>query len=1379
MRTTLRRITATALSILGIACSDSDPAGSASPSGQSKLYVVLSVESDTVSEGSSKLVSARVTDQTGLLKLVPVTWTSTNPAVASVSGGTITGVSTGTATVIASVGSGADSAQIVVTPSELVLDVQPTAAIIALGDTIDFIATTRDQGGNIVSVSQLTWSSSDTTAASFVNGGSLVAKAEGDLSVSAESGYRRGSGSVRVFRSPVASVTISPSVANVYKGAQMELVVTLRDQQGRLVEGDVKFGSSDPSKASVNEDGTVTGVAAGSVVITATSGTKTGSATVNVFGPPAASVSINLPSDTLPAGVEVQATVTVLDATGSPLSGKTIGYQSSNPSVATVNSTGLVKGIVDGSTTISAIVDGKIGSKRVSVGGRRAAALSITPGSASISAGQKSQLNAKVLDQMGTEMVGQMVSWQSGNPAVAQVSSTGLVTAMSPGSATITAVSGSLTSNVVVSVVSTPVASVQVTPSSVSIALGGSPVTLSASAFDASNNPLSGRIVTWMSQNPTVASVNASGAVTAIAVGSTAITANVEGKTATVMVTVGSAPAAAVASVTVSLASGTLNVGQQAQASAVLKDAQGNTLNRAITWSSLDTAVAKVSSSGLVTASGAGTVTIIAVSEGVSGYAALTVNSPAPTTVSSVTLYAPTQSLSVGQTVQSVVTLKDAQGNTLSGRTITYSTTNPSVVTVSATGVIKAVGPGAAAVKATSGGVTGSDGFTVTAATTSTLASITVNPATSSLTPGQSTQATAVAKDAQGNAIANTSFTWTTSNPSVATVSSSGLVAAIGSGSAVISASASGYTGSMAVTVSASAAAVASVTVSLSTNSLAVGGAAQGSVTLRDAQGNVLGGRPITYSSAAPSIATVSASGLIAGVAAGTAQISATSEGVVGSATLTVTAPVSTTIAAPQLPRVIPAWQDPYPGRACSVTVQAGGNIGTALSTARGGSVVCLTAGATYGAVNLPARAAGDTGWIVLRTATTLPAEGTRMRPSTAGNLAKIIITGNAAAALTTTPGTFGWVIRGVEIGTGPSVTMTYSLVSLGDNGSKQDTMGEVPQRLIFSQVWIHGSANGEMQRCVYLNSGATAIVDSWLSDCHGKGYDSQAIGGVNGPGPHLVRNNYLEGAGENVMWGGATPSLPGMVAADITFQRNHVYTPAAWKGKWTKKNLFELKNAVRVLIEDNVFDGSWLDGQVGPALVFKSINDQGNCNWCRTTDVTVRRSYVTNAGGGLVISGAENYNSTGTVDSVARRIRLEDVVFDNLNTGVYTGSGRGVQISSAASDIVMERTVTAGNIGAAMVLDNYKPSPRTAFLNNAWVHGYYFATATGTGMGLPTMTASLPGFVWQSMNVVRGARLDPLPAGTNVVTSEGAAPIATQVRATVLSAVSGVVVQP
>ena len=485
----------------------------------------------------------------------------------------------------------------------------------------------------------------------------------------------------------------------------------------------------------------------------------------------------------------------------------------------------------------------------------------------------------------------------------------------------------------------------------------------------------------------------------------------------------------------------------------------------------------------------------------------------------------------------------------------------------------------------------------------------------------------------------------------------------------------------------------------------------------------------------------------------------------------------SPTIAAPELPRVVPEFQDPYPGRQCSTTLRPQANITSALRSARGGTVICLTAGAVYGPVELPARARGDTGWIVLRTRTEMPPAGTRIRPSDAKLFAKIVQPNNGTPALTTRPGASHCMLHGLEITVDPSVTQTYGLVELGNSGRDQDAMNEVPGPLILSQMYIHGTPKGEMQRCVALNSGATAIVDSWLSDCHGKGYDSQAIGNWNGPGPHLIRNNHLEGAGENVMWGGATPSIQNLVAADITFQRNHVYTPISWKGVWTKKNLFELKNAVRVLIEENVFDGSWLDAQTGPALVFKSINDEGNCNWCRTTDVTVRRNHVTNAAGGIVFSGAENY-SGGKVDSVARRFLVQDVVFDKINVAPYTGSGMAVQITGGPSDIVMERTVIAGNIYITVVLDQVRPAPRTAFRNNVWAHGEALATADGPVVGGPSLQKGAPGFVWRGMAIVRKAELNVLPPGTVVVGNEAAVPLARQIRATVAAAVRGVIVQ-
>ncbi|HEX6315117.1 MAG TPA: Ig-like domain-containing protein, partial [Gemmatimonadaceae bacterium] len=627
MRLTHRHGLAVVISLLAAACSDSEPSpASTGPGTDTRLILTLSAETDTIPESTSKRLTARVTDQTGFVQAATVSWRSTDPGIASVSDGLVTGVSRGVASIIASTTGAADTARIVVSENDIVLDVQPSAAVVAIGDTIDFVATVRSRSGDIIQAGNFTWTASDTSAASFVSAGLLRTKREGEISVTAEAMRRQGNSTVKIFKSPVASVTISPNTANVYKGEATTLVVTLRDQNGRLVEGNVTWGSSDFSKAVVDDDGTVTGVGVGTVVITATSELKTGSATINVLSPPTANLSLSLPSSTLMVGGVMQATITATDASGELLTGKTVAYQSGNPSIATVNSSGAVKGIAEGSVTISAIVDGVVARQPIAVKGGKATAISISPSAPIINVGQKTQMTAVVLGEDGSPMLNQVVVWSSSNTSVATISATGLASGVATGTTVITAASGSLSATVTASVTSAPVAQVRVSPGSLTL-VDNTQGTVTAEAIDGNGTVLAGRVVTWSSANPTIATVTNSGTVTALSPGSTILTATIEGKTATLPITVTSAPLAPVAAVSVTLDAATLDVGQQVQARAVLRDASGNMLtDRAVLWTSLDTAVAKVSVTGVVTAHAGGTVAIIASSEGKSGSASLTVN---------------------------------------------------------------------------------------------------------------------------------------------------------------------------------------------------------------------------------------------------------------------------------------------------------------------------------------------------------------------------------------------------------------------------------------------------------------------------------------------------------------------------------------------------------------------------------------------------------------------------------------------------------------------------------------------------------------------------------------------------------------------------------
>src|SRR6266511_2966187 len=364
-----------------------------------------------------------------------------------------------------------------------------------------------------------------------------------------------------------------------------------------------------------------------------------------------------------------------------------------------------------------------------------------------------------------------------------------------------------------------------------------------------------------------------------------AATSNPGGSSDTASVTV-----TCVASVTVTPPSAVIPQGQTMQLTATPKDAAGNPLaGRAVTWASSNGAVATVNNSGLVSALAAGSATITATSEGQSGSAGVTVT---PVPVASVAVSPPTASIQVGQTAQLTATPKDASGNALSGRVVNWTSSNNSVATVSSSGLVTGLAVGSATITATSEGQSGGAAVTVTAAPVP-VASVAVTPATGSIPVGQTLQLTATPKDASGNTLTGRTVGWTSSNTAVATVSTSGLVTGKVAGSVTITATSEGKTGSAAVTVTQVP--VASVTVSPATATIQIGQTAQLTATPKDASGNTLSGRVVTWGSSSTSIATVNASGLVSGVTPGSATITARSEGKSGTAAITVTVVIGTT----------------------------------------------------------------------------------------------------------------------------------------------------------------------------------------------------------------------------------------------------------------------------------------------------------------------------------------------------------------------------------------------------------------------------------------------------------------------------------------------------
>ena len=219
-----------------------------------------------------------------------------------------------------------------------------------------------------------------------------------------------------------------------------------------------------------------------------------------------------------------------------------------------------------------------------------------------------------------------------------------------------------------------------------------------------------------------------------------------------------------------------------------------------------------------------------------------------------------------------------------------------------------------------------------------------------------------------------------------------------------------------------------------------------------------------------------------------------------------------------ELPRVILDF--PFPemtGR--TINVKAGDNLQSALNRARRGDEIVLEASAQFtGNFTLPSlRGSARDGWVVIRGSKSerLPELGTRVSMQD-GMLMPAIITPNTDPAIRFEAGASGWRLVGLEVTASPAVTrQQYGLIFVGENSQKQSTLESVPSDIVLDRMYIHGQASTNLSRCVALNSARTQVSDSYITECHGKDFDSQAIWGGNGPGPFRIVNNYLAGAGE------------------------------------------------------------------------------------------------------------------------------------------------------------------------------------------------------------------------------------------------------------------------
>ena len=444
------------------------------------------------------------------------------------------------------------------------------------------------------------------------------------------------------------------------------------------------------------------------------------------------------------------------------------------------------------------------------------------------------------------------------------------------------------------------------------------------------------------------------------------------------------------------------------------------------------------------------------------------------------------------------------------------------------------------------------------------------------------------------------------------------------------------------------------------------------------------------------------------------------------------------------------SWRNPT-GK--TITVNAGDNLQNALNLAQRGDEVVLQAGATFsGNFVLPAKSGTSAnGWITVRTSalSSLPPLGSRVSTSHAAAMPKII-SPNALEAISTAPATSGWRLVGLEITVVPSlVWIQQGLVLLGDGSINQNSTSKVPYDLVLDRVYIHGQPTISMKRCVALNSARTAIVSSQILECHGRGFDSQAIAGWNGPGPYLIENNKLEGAGEVIIFGGSAPAISNLVPSDIIVRRNYLYRPMSWKAVWTIKNLFELKNAQRVLVEGNVMENNWVDGQIGFAVVLGSADT--DYPWCIVQDVTMRYNHINNSAGGFNLF--EHYGFAQPM----RRVALHHNLLTSIGASGLGQNGRMFQLSDGIDDVWIEHNTGFAPITFMTFGSFTKYKNRFAYRNNIG-GGAVYNLHSSEGMGAYALSKHLTTPYVFGGNIFVGS-VSPMPTGntqTSSITSIG-----------------------
>jgi peptidoglycan/xylan/chitin deacetylase (PgdA/CDA1 family) len=554
--------------------------------------------------------------------------------------------------------------------------------------------------------------------------------------------------------------------------------------------------------------------------------------------------------------------------------------------------------------------------------------ITLTPQGASVQVGVTQQFTAAPKDQYGNSMASVPLTFASSNPAIASISATGLATGIAVGTSTITVASDGVSTSALLTVTAAPNFTLSVAPSTLIVTQGSSiPSTITVNptggftgsvSLAASGLP-SGVTASFTSTSATTSTLALTASNTATTGPATVvITGTSEGltpQTTTINLAV-ALPPSVLTKISVSPASASIKIGSQQRFTAVGID-QYNKAMRGIgfTWATTSNCVTLNESSA--TGVCQGTASIVASAQGVSSSPALLTVLPPPPALTTITLTPVNPSILTTGAQQFAATGIDQYGNPMSGITFTFASSNQSVATISAAGLATGAGGpigGKSTITASSQGISASTTLTTTRPP-ATLTTMTVTPLTATVAAGSSTSFVVTGLDQFGVSMSGLTFAWVSSNPNIATVnalngegqnSATATGVAQGGGAVTITASAQGVTAPpVQLTVTPAPPALTTISITPTNASINVGSTQTFAASGTDQFGAPFSLSSVQFSSENPSLATVNGN-VATGVAAGIAQITATSGSVTGQVFLTVTTPPPPPPAPPVVTRLSP-----------------------------------------------------------------------------------------------------------------------------------------------------------------------------------------------------------------------------------------------------------------------------------------------------------------------------------------------------------------------------------------------------------------------------------------------------------------------------------------